>query len=120
MVYGIYLALDQTSWSRGDYSDTNKITGTIYSNEGLSSAYSLTGYTLKIRMFSSHWDNTDHFGKEASIVSAGNGTFSYAVAQGEMPTNGRYLVKLELSKSGEVMSTLNDVYLFVKGGPSGA
>jgi hypothetical protein len=118
MAYGAYLTLDQTKWGRGDFSDTNKLTGTIYTDKDKTSALTLTGYTLTIRLFKNHWDNYDYFNKAATIVVAGSGTFSYAVADGEMPTNGRYLVKVELSKSGEQMSTLNDVYLTVRGGPA--
>ncbi|UVF62432.1 upper tail fiber [Nitrososphaeria virus YSH_922147] len=117
MAYGAYLSLDQSKWASGDYSSSNKLTGTIYSDKDKTTALTLTGYTLTIRMFKSRWNSADYFNKEASIVSAGSGTFSYAVAQGEMPPDGRYMVKVELVKSGEQMSTLNDVYLFVRGGP---
>ena len=119
MVYGIYLKLDQKQWFISDYSDTNKLTGTIYSDATLATAFNLTGYTLKVRLFKRE-DSTDFFNKTATIVTAASGTWSYAVAQNEMPSDGLYLVKMELSKSGEVMSTLNDVEFVVKRGPTGA
>jgi len=118
MAYGAYLTLDQTKWAYGDFSDTNKLTGTIYTNKDRTSAFTLTGYTITIRLYKSNWENADYFNKAATIVSAGDGTWSYAVSTGEFPAAGRYLVKAELSKSGERMSTLNDVYIMVRGGPT--
>lgn len=62
--------------------------------------------------------SSDNFNKTASIVVAADGTWSYAVASNEIPEAGIYLVKIELSKSGEQMSTLNDQELFIIRGPS--
>ncbi|HSA75484.1 MAG TPA: hypothetical protein VLE21_04780 [Candidatus Nitrosocosmicus sp.] len=118
MVYGIYLSLDQTKWAYGDYSSSNKLTFTIYSDVGLTAAFNLTGYTLKIRLFKSRWHTADYLNQDADIVTAASGTGSYTAAQGEMPGSGLYLVKVELAKSGEVMSTLNDVELMIVGGPT--
>lgn len=117
MSYGIYLKLDQTQWFTADFSDTNKLTGTIYSDNLLSTAFNLTGYTIKVRMFK-RGGASDHFDKTASIVNAANGTWSYAVAESEIPSEGLYLVKIELSKSGERMSTLNIQELLIIKGPS--
>lgn len=117
MVYGLYLALDQKKWFRDDFSSDDKLTGTIYTNINLSTAKNLTGYTPVIRLYKGNrWG--DHFGKTADIVVAANGTFSYAVGQGEMPPPAIYNVKLELQKSGTQESTLNRVELFVVDGAS--
>ena len=111
------MKLDQKVLYTGDYSDTNKLTGTIYTDAGLSSAFSLTGYTLKVRIFKR--DSTeDWFNKTATIVSAGSGTWSYAIADEELPSAGIYLVAVELSKSGEIMTTLNNVEILIKSGPT--
>lgn len=118
MVYGAYLSLDQTKWGYGDYSSSNKLTGTIYTDPGLTALFNLTGYTLKVRLFKSRWSTADFLNQDADIVSAAGGTWSYTVAQGEMPGAGLYLVKVELAKSGEVMSTLNNVELMIVGGPT--
>ena len=110
MSYGTYCTLDQTKWVRGNYSSSNKLTGTIYSDRSKSTAFNLTGYTLTIRIYK-RWYNHDYFGKEASIVVAASGTWSYAVAQYEMPsTPGIYLLSVELSKSGEVMNTFPEEF----------
>ena len=117
MAYGAYLKLDQKVLYNGDYSDTNKLTGTIYTDAGLSSAFNLTGYTLKVRMFER--DSTeDWFDNTATIVTAGSGTWSYAIADNDLPSAGIYIVAVELSKSGEVMTTLNNVEILIKSGPT--
>lgn len=109
MVYGAYLVLDQPRWIRANYSDTNLLTGTIYSDKNKTTAFDLTGYTLKIRIYK-RWQNTELFGKTATIVTAASGTWSYAVAIHEMVSQGFYLVSIELSKSGEVMSTFPEEF----------
>ena len=110
MAYGIYLALDQDRWARGNYSSGNKLTGTIYSDKLKTTAFDLTGYTLIIRIFK-RWNNTDLFNKTATIVTAASGTYSYAVAIHEMTTApGVYLMSVEIAKSGEVMSTMPEEF----------
>lgn len=104
MTYGVYLALDQTRWKRYDYSSDSYLTGTLYSDKAKTTAFDLTGYTLKVRMYK-RWRNFDYFNKTATIVTAASGTWRYAVAQNEMVTPGFYLVEIELSKSGTVMSS---------------
>ena len=117
MAYGLYLVLDQDQWYRDDYSATNKLTGTIYTNKSLTKKKDLSGYTITIRLYKgSRWG--DHFGKTASIVSATGGTFEYAVNEGEMPPPSIYNVKVELSKTGDRESTLNRQELFVLEGPT--
>ena len=117
MTYGVYLTIDQKRWARGDYSSSNKLTGTIYSDAAKTTAYSLSGYTLTIRIFK-RWTSGDLFNKTADIVNAANGTWSYAVASSDMPTTGLYLIEVELSKSGEIMSTFPQEFHIVQG-PSG-
>jgi len=109
MAYGIYLKLDQPQWRNGDFSDTNLLTGTIYSNRGKTTAFSLTGYTLNVLIYS-NYSSSAHFSKTATIVSASAGTWSYAVADGEMIPPGVYLIELDLTKSGERMSTFPEEF----------
>jgi hypothetical protein len=112
-----YLALDQPKWYRDDFSSEDKLTGTIFTNQSYTVKKNLTGYTLKVRMNKNYrWG--DHFNKTATIVTAADGTWSYAVNQNEMPPPGIYNVKLELSKSGVKISTLNRVELLILEGPS--
>lgn len=117
MAYGLWLVLDQDKWFRDNFSSENKITGTIYTDKQLVTAKNLTGYTLTVRMWRDRaWG--DRFNKAATIVSATDGTFSYAVAEGEIPPPGIYKVSVELTKSGVRETTLNRQELFVKIGPS--
>jgi len=119
MAYGIYLSLDQPKWKQSDFSASNKLTGTIWSDKDLTSAFNLTGYAIQIRIFN-RFGGGDGFDKTAAIVVAASGTWSYAVAESDMvgPSNRPYLVEAEISKSGEVMSTLNVVEFWVLEAPT--
>ncbi|UVF62359.1 upper tail fiber [Nitrososphaeria virus YSH_174770] len=118
MAYGLYLELDQSEWHRGDYSSENKLTGTIYTDKNKTKAKNLSGYTVKIRMFKTRTIG-DRFNKDATITSASNGTFEYAVQEGEAPIFGLYQIKAELQKTGVKESTLNYVELLILEGPTG-
>ena len=119
MVYGIYLSLDQSKWKQSDFSDTNLLTGTIWSDRDRTSAFNITGYTITVRIFS-RFGGGDGFSKTATIVSGSGGTWSYAVAESEMvaPSDRPYLVEVEIDKTGEIMSTLNVVEFWVLEAPS--
>ena len=115
MAYGIYLKLDQTRAHRDDFSSDAFLTGTIYTNIGESVAKNLTGYTVTIRMHRPiHFG--DFFNKEATIVVAANGTWSYLVKSAELPPRGLYYASVELTKAGVKESTLNRVEFHVLGG----
>lgn len=118
MAYGLYLALDQDRWFRGDFSATNALTGTIYTDINQQTVKNLTGFTVTLR-FHRPIHFGDFFNKTATIVVAANGTFSYNFVAGDAPPRGIYFVKVELSKSGDLESTLNRVELIILGGPSG-
>lgn len=114
MAYKAYLTLDQPIWNNGDYSSSNKLTGTIYSDASKSTAYSLSGLTLTIRIFK-RWQSRDYFSKTATIVSASAGTWEYAVGRGEMPQPGLYLIKIEMSSSGNQVSTFPEEFEILEG-----
>ena len=117
MAYGLWLILDQNEWFRNDFSSENKLTGTIYTDRQLTVKKDLTGYTIVIRMHRGRsWG--DRFQKTASIVSATDGTWSYALIQGDMPPPAIYKVVVELTKAGVQESTLNRQELHVLIGPS--
>jgi len=118
LAYGLYLKLDQSRWYRGDFSTTNALTGTIYTDINEVTAKDLTGYTLTLR-FHRPIHFGDFFNKAASIVSAANGTFKYNFVEGDTPPRGIYFVKVEIAKSGDRESTLNREEFFLLGGPSG-
>jgi hypothetical protein len=117
LAYGLYLIIDQPKWFRGDYSSTNKLTGTVYTDQKFTRKANLTGYTVTIRLNKNYrWG--DYFNKTGTIVSATGGTFEYAVGENEMPPPGIYNVKIELSKSGARESTLNRQELMIIEGPT--
>ena len=117
MVYGIFLALDQTRWFRGDFSSDNALTGTIYTDVNNQTAKNLTGFAIQIRMHRPiHFG--DFFNKTADIVVAANGTFKFNMGQGDTPPRGIYYVKVEITKAGVVESTLNREELHILGGPN--
>lgn len=119
MAYGLYLKLDQGVWGYGDYSPTNKLTGTIYSDKQMNTPADLTGKTLTIRIFKEN-KKSDYFDKTASIVSGTAGTWEYAVNEGELPGDGIWFVKVEVSDGTSIESTLNRVDLVIREAPTGS
>jgi len=109
MALGLYLSVDQRELRANDFSDTDLLTGTIYTDEAKSSAKNLTGYTLDILIYKE--GGSVSFDKTATIVTAANGTFSYAIAEGELPPAGIYLIEVELSQSGQRISTFPEDFL---------
>lgn len=117
MAYGLYLSLDQKRWFRNDFSATNKITGTLYTDVNQTVAKNLTGYTVTIKLYKPRTIG-DRFNKTATIVTAADGTFEYAVGEGEMPIYGLYWMIIQLTKSGDRETTLNDVEFQILEGPN--
>lgn len=117
MPLGIYLKLDQNTLFRNDFSDDSSLrfSGTVYSDRVLATAFNLTGYTLTIR-FHKEWGAADYFNKTGTILVAANGTWYRNLVVGDLPTPGIYLCKMELTKSGTQVSTLNRVEVLVKEG----
>ena len=119
MAYGLYISIDQPRWFREDFSDQDKLTGTIWTDKNEVTAKNLTGYTLKLRLHRPiHFG--DFFNLTADIVVAASGTWSISITKGVVPPRGIYFAKMELSKSGTLVSTLNREELFILGGPSGS
>jgi len=117
LAYGLYLTLDQKRWFRNDYSATNKITGQLHTDVNKSVKKSLTGYTIKLKLFKPRTIG-DRFNKTCTIVTAADGTFEYAVGEGDMPIYGLYFAIVELSKSGDRETSLNDVEFQILEGPN--
>ena len=119
MVLGVYLKLDQLVLYNSDFSDDSslKLTGTVYSDAYLSTAFDLTGYTLTLRFYRDD-SRSDRLNDTCTITTAEDGTFYLNVAQNSMPTPNIYLAKMELSKSGTVVSSLNRIEVLIKRGPT--
>jgi len=121
MAYGIYLSLDQDRFFRNNFSSTNPLTGTIYTDINQTSAKDLTGYTIIIRMSRPNGPGrfSDFLNKTATIVVAANGTWSLALASGEVPQRGVFYVTAEISNATDTESTLNRVEFQIIQGPTG-
>jgi hypothetical protein len=119
MSLACYLTLDQSVLFNGDYSSDSslKLTGTVYSDINKTTAFNLTGYTITLRIYK---ENTisDNFNQECTITVAASGTWYISVASATMPSAGLYQVKIELTKSGTIVSSLNRTELLIKRGPT--
>jgi len=115
---GVYLSLDQSVIYNDNFSDVSalKLTGTIYSDVNKTTAFNLTGYTIKIKL-SEENGKADYLNQTCTITSAVAGTFYLSVAESTLPTAAIYLANIELVKSGTKVSSLNRTELLVKRAP---
>lgn len=118
MVLGVYLTLDQKVLFNDDYSDASglKLTGTVYSDIGKTTAFNLTGYTITLRFYRDD-SKSDRLNRECTITVAASGTFYINIATQQLPTAGLYLAKVTLTKSGTSVSSLNRSEILIKRGP---
>jgi len=102
----LYNVLDKKTWPESDFTDqtTHVISGTIYINEALSSAQTLTGYTLKIRLLDI--DGVLYKEDDCDIVTAASGTWRYKPADGDLSVRGLYSVNIQLTKTGEQLTAI--------------
>ena len=106
MVY--YLKLDQKTWGAGDYvaDNTLALTGTIYSDEALSSAVNISSYTLKIKVYPRERPDWYQLSEDADIVSGSDGTWRYKPTINKLDNAGVYRVVIQLSKTDERLSAI--------------
>ena len=118
MPLGIYITLDQSIIYNDNFSDVSgqKLTGTIYSDIDKTTAFNLTGYTIKLRL-SQENAKSDNFNQTCTITVAASGTFYLSVTENTLPTAGLYLATIELTKSGSKITSLNRTEILVKRGP---
>lgn len=112
---GTFLTLDQSIFNYENYSSesTQKVTGTLYSDINKTTAFNLTGYTLTLKLYKDSF-TVDYFNQTCTITVAANGTWYINIASNTVPNRGLYLARLELSKSGSVISSLNRVEVLVQ------
>ena len=106
MVY--YLKLDQKTWGAGDYVADNAqaLTGTIYSNEALTSLVDISSYTLKIKVYPKERPDWYQLSEDAEIVSGSGGTWRYKPTINKLDNAGVYKVVIQLSKTDERLSAV--------------
>ena len=119
MVYAAYLVVNEKTIFNSDYSSDSglQLTGTVFSERSLTTAFNLTGYTLTLRIYRNGSDS-DQFNQTCTITVAASGTWYLQITSNTLPISGVYLAKMELSKSGTVISTLNDQEILIKQGPT--
>ncbi len=76
---------------------------TVQTSSG--SAYDLTDYTIKLKVWAPGIPSTLILNGSCSIIVAASGTCKYNVASGDFATIGKYLAELEMTKAGIVEST---------------
>ena len=118
MPLGIYVNLDQSVLYNDNYSDVSgfRLTGTIYSDIGKTVAFDTTGYTIKLR-FSQGNGKADAFNQTCTATVAASGTFYLAVTTNTLPEAELYLVHVEVSKSGSLITSLNRIEILIRRGP---
>ena len=115
---GVYVTLDQNILYNNNYSSDSslKLTGTVYSDVGKTSAFNITGYTLTLGLYKDG-SLADYFNQACTITVAASGTFYLSITNNTLPISGIYLARLQLSKSGTQVSNLNRMELLIKKGP---
>ena len=118
-VMPLRVKLDVHEWVSLDYTDVDAlgITGTIYSDDILETAFDLTGYTLTLRLKSQgrivfDSDITDRL----VIVTAASGTFRFTPANGDLVSehNGEVSIVLEKTDTQITATGINssaDLYV---------
>jgi len=104
----LYLKLDTHTWGTEDFTDESSLalTGTIYSDSALTTAFDLTGYILSFRMVSQGRIVYDDNGDDTSILVAANGTFEHKPDNGKIVFEANGEVNVRLEKSGTQISAL--------------
>ena len=97
---------------KGDYGfDLNF---TVRDSDG--DAYNLTGYTIKLKVWSPNNPSILMVNGTCSILVAASGTCKYTVANGDFNSVGNYLFELELTKTGVVESTKTQTLFVTESG----
>jgi len=94
--------MDQSQWGKGDFSDVagEAITGTIYTNETLTTAFDLTGYTLELVFYDEVENKVIKNGLVPTIVIAANGTWTFSPVVGDLDFQFVGSVLVRLTKTG--------------------
>lgn len=95
----LYNELDQDKWAQEDYSDVDALglTGTIYTDKTLTTAFDGTGYTLSFRFKDRNGDIIDENIEDIEWVTAASGTWRMKPTSGRFfgTGSGEFLMRLE-------------------------
>jgi len=103
-----FLSVDEPKqWIAGDFdSGTNNITGTVWTNDSLGTAFDLTGYTLELEFWDRVLDNKIKDTLAPAIVTAASGTWKLIVATGDINFDFQGELRLKLTKSGTELTAV--------------
>lgn len=103
----LYNKLTRNDWAAGDFdSGSHNITGTIYDDDDLQTAFDLSGYTLEIILWDDVRDSLFKADLTGTIVSASDGTWKLIVADGDLSIDFSGSVKVKLTKSGTELTAV--------------
>jgi len=116
----LYLKLDQKQWASGDFSDQadTDFSGTIYTDEALSTTFDISLYSGDLRFLNPHTDKLI-FSTDQNLTLNTNGTFLWQPASGQTPlSTGFVKVRLRLTLSNERLTCIgvngsDDLFLIV-------
>jgi len=97
-----YSKLDFSQWGKGDFSDVagEAITGTIFTDEVLTTAFNLTGYTLELVFYDIVTNKVVKSGLVPTIVVAADGTWTFSPVAGDLDFKFVGDVLVKLTKTG--------------------
>lgn len=98
----LYLKMNEKAWAYGDYTNSASfdLSGTVYSDDKLSSTVNITSYTPTL-YFIDYEGNRVYSTTTGITVSAGSGVFSILFSQDNTPVlQGYYRVRLLLESTG--------------------
>jgi len=103
----LYNKLTRNTWGAGDFdSGSHNVTGTIYTDGGLTTAFDLTGYTIEIVLFDTVRNARFKGGLTGAIVDATAGEWKLIIADGELSQDFSGEVIVVLTKAGTELSAV--------------
>lgn len=103
----LYNKLDKQVWGLEDFTNDNSlgITGTIYTDETLTTVFDFTGYSLTFRLKSQNGISEDDADNMEPVLATG-GTWRYNPPSGRMLSEAFGEVIIRLEKSGNQISAI--------------
>jgi len=103
----LYNKLTRNDWAAGDFdSGAHNLTGTIFTDDRLTTAFDLTNYTIEIILYDTARSAIFKSGLTGAIVSATAGTWKLIVADGDLSQDFSGEVIVKLTKAGTELSAV--------------
>ena len=104
----LYIKLDQKQWGQKDASDQadTDFSGTIYTDEALSSTFDISAYTGDLRFISPN-DDSLIFSTDTDLTLNADGTFTWRPSEGTSTSSKGYVkVRLRLTLANERLTCI--------------